>query len=158
MLRTMLGRSHIGRASARHSRHGQGLGDAEVAQGASRSSCIKCVVAIVESEQSIRSQYIYRLRARRRYTTKKHKNNANLHKNNTQKMSNPKIEKIVNLKTFKPDEYLIWKAQTEATFHVHGLLQLVKGEEQHPHPNADDTSMQTDDTDNDSELSEQIKR
>ena len=73
-------------------------------------------------------------------------------------MSNPKIEKIVNLKTFKPDEYLIWKAQTEATFRVHGLLQLVKGEEQHPHPNADDTSMQTDDTDNDSELSEQIKR
>ena len=47
-------------------------------------------------------------------------------------MSSFKVEKVVTLKPFKPEQYLIWKAQAEATFRVHGLLGIVTGEETRP--------------------------
>jgi len=46
-------------------------------------------------------------------------------------MSTHKNEKTVTLKQFKPYEYLIWKIQAEATFRVHGLLDIIKGVEKH---------------------------
>ena len=47
-------------------------------------------------------------------------------------MSLSKVEKTVTLKPFKSDEYLIWRVQAEATFRVHGLLEIIKGEEIRP--------------------------
>ena len=43
-----------------------------------------------------------------------------------------KNEKMITLKQFKPDEYFIWKIQAEATFRVHGFLEIIKGVEKHP--------------------------
>jgi gag-polypeptide of LTR copia-type len=47
-------------------------------------------------------------------------------------MSMHKNEKTITLKQFQPDGYLIWKMQAEATFRVHGLLEIIKGTEKHP--------------------------
>jgi len=54
------------------------------------------------------------------------------------RMSMQKNEKSVTLKPFKPDEYLIWKIQDEATFRIHGLLDIVKGTEKHPSASGSD--------------------
>ena len=50
-------------------------------------------------------------------------------------MAEPRAEKkTIKLKELQPSNYRLWAAQSESTFEIHGVLDIVLGREPHPYP------------------------
>ena len=47
-------------------------------------------------------------------------------------MAELRTEKTIRLTALKPEDYRLWAAQSEATFRVHGVLDIVLGREPIP--------------------------
>jgi hypothetical protein len=51
-------------------------------------------------------------------------------------MASEFVSKTIRLTALVPDDYRLWAAQTEATFSVHGVWDLVLGQRLRPQPDA----------------------
>src|SRR5205085_836691 len=58
-----------------------------------------------------------------------------------------KDSKVISLTKFAPDDYHLWAAQSEATFIVHKVWEIITGTEQNPSPTIPDDGSSVADTD-----------
>src|SRR5438045_1773042 len=68
-------------------------------------------------------------------------------------MAEVRTEKTIRLTALKPENYRLWVAQSESTFRVHGVLDIVLGRE--PNPERAGLSTSSDDSSGDADVAQE---